>query len=69
MRTRLVVAAVLVGITAAAVPAYGQGTGKRQHGGEQRTTQKPSKVNEGGYNAALKGIPNQKPPDPWKNVR
>ena len=71
MRARLIAAIVLTGAAAVSTAAVGQemGSGKRHHGREQRSAQQPSKANDGGYNAALKRIPNQKPVDPWKDMR
>jgi len=59
---------VLIGV-ALATPSFCQEMGaKRHHRGDQNATQKPSKVDDKAYNAALSRIPNQKR-DPWRDMR
>src|SRR5258707_786873 len=67
--------ALTIGLVALlAVPASAQRThGKRdQSEGKQQTTaeqRKKTREAEEAYKAALDKIPDQKPADPWKNVR
>lgn len=63
---------IAVLITSVSVPALAQGMGRGKGAGPAQSGQpqraKP-KVDEGAYRAALDKIPNQRPADPWGNVR
>jgi ribosomal protein L12E/L44/L45/RPP1/RPP2 len=67
--------ALLIGLVALlAVPASAQRAhGKRdQSEGKQQTAEQRKKTREAAeeaYKAALGKVPDQKPADPWKNVR
>jgi len=68
MRTLL--ASALVALLT--VAAYAQDAlGGRRHGKRhaQTSEQPKKKVDDSAYKAALKGIPNQQPSDPWGSVR
>jgi hypothetical protein len=71
-RLRIALIIGLVGLLA--IPASAQrGHGKRDQseGKQQQTAEQRKKTREAeeAYKAALGKIPDQKPPDPWKNVR
>jgi len=69
---RIVLAVIIAGLLA--LPASAQRTQGKQSKtkGDQSQSleqQKKKRETEEAYQKALKGIPNQPPPDPWKNVR
>ena len=63
---------VLIALTIALLTASAQaqcmhgGKGQRQ---QQQTAQPKKKVDENAYKDALTRIPDQKPADPWRNMR
>jgi hypothetical protein len=71
---RVLFASALIALLTAsafAQDATSGSTGGKRHGGRQAQSsgQPKKKVDDGAYKAALKGIPDQRPTDPWGSVR
>ncbi len=57
---------VAVTVVLLALPAYAQG--RKNHGSEQKTTERKPKGDDKAYSKALSSLPDQKY-DPWAGVR
>jgi len=66
MRFVLVVLSILLLTTGADAQGTRGGKGHRQ---QQQTAEPKKKVDENAYKDALTRIPDQKPADPWRNMR
>jgi hypothetical protein len=66
---RVLIASAVIALLA--VSAHAQdASGKGRRGRHIQTAEQPKKkVDDAAYKAALKGIPNQQPSDPWGSVR
>ena len=66
---RVLIASAIIAVLT--MSAYAQDAGgKGRRGRHAQTTEQPKKkVDDSAYKAALKGIPNQQPSDPWGSVR
>jgi hypothetical protein len=66
MKAFMVAAAMLL----IAVPAHAQMGGGKRHGGEEKKTDQPKKIDDKAYKAALERIPEPKEKyDPWGVAR
>jgi hypothetical protein len=66
MRFVLVVLSIMLLTASAQAQGMRGGKGQRQ---QQQTAEPKKKVDENAYKDALTRIPNQKPADPWRNMR
>ena len=64
-----VIVAMLLALPASAQRTHGKQPKTKDDQSQSVEQQKKKRETEQAYQKALKGIPDQPPPDPWKNVR